>query len=184
MSNGKKRTSLFGAAGILVAVLIIAAFVVGNNIFEAQAKGTLTIQVMDEPVDLKNLYLTIDWIRIQAEDESWIDLELKPEASEFDLLALQDITETLSVTEIAPGKYSMIQIHVSAAKAMYNGDTSEPVTLTVPSDVIKVLLQPHLELEGEEQTTVLIDLEPYEVSSIAISQSLNLRPVVKAVVSS
>ena len=52
----------------------------------------------------------------------------------------------------------------------------------MPSDVIKVLLKPHLSLEGGGQVTVLIDLQPDDLNAIAISKSLNLRPVVKAVV--
>ncbi len=180
MSNGKKRTGLFGITGIIVAMLIIAVFVVGSNIFEAQGKGTLTIQIMDKPVELSNLNMTIDWIRIQAENESWINLTLKKEPFYFDLLALQNVSETLSETQIPAGNYSMIQMHVLTANATYtDGNTTD---LNVPSDVIKVLLQPHLSLKSDGQVTVLIDLQPDE-NSIAISKSLNLRPVVKAMVS-
>ncbi len=180
MSNGKRITSLFGVAGVLVAVLIIAGFVVGGNIIQAQAKGTLTIQVMDKPVALTHLNMTIDWVRIQAEDESWVDLTLKMEPFYFDLLALQDVSETLSETEIPAGNYSMIQMHVLTANATYPDEST--ADLSVPSDVIKVLLQPHLNLENGGQVTVLIDLQPDDLNSIAVSHSLNLRPVIKAVV--
>ena len=180
MSNGKRHTVLFGIAGILAATLIIAAFVVGSNIFQAQGKGVLTIQVIDKPVELKNLNMTIDWVRIQAEDENWINLTLKTQPFYFDLLALQNVSETLSETEIPSGNYSMIQMHVLTANATYpDGSVAE---LTVPSDVIKVLLKPHLNLESGGQVTVLIDLQPDDLNSIAISHSLNLRPVIKAVV--
>jgi hypothetical protein len=54
--------------------------------------------------------------------------------------------------------------------------------LRVPSDTVKVLLKPHLSLDDGGQVTVLIDLQPEDLNSIAISQSLNLRPVIKAVV--
>jgi len=50
----------------------------------------------------------------------------------------------------------------------------------VPSDVIKVILKPHLKMESGGSVTVLIDLQPDDLKSIAISHSLNLRPVVKA----
>ncbi len=180
MSNGKRHTGLFGVAGILVAALIIAGFVVGGSIFQAQGKGILTIQVMDKPVELTHLNMTIDWVRIQDENESWVDLTLKTEPFYFDLLTLQNVSETLSETEIPAGNYTMIQMHVLTANATYpDGSTAD---LRVPSDVIKVLLQPHLSLESGGQVTVLIDLQPDDVNSIAVSHSLNLRPVIKAVV--
>jgi hypothetical protein len=180
MSNGKRLTGLLGVAGILVAALIIAGFVVGGSIIQAQGKGTLTIQVMDKPVELTHLNMTIDWVRIQADNDNWVNLTLKAEQFYFDLLALQNVSETLSETEIPAGNYSMIQMHVLTANATYpDGTTAD---LRVPSDVIKVLLQPHLNLENGGQVTVLIDLQPDDVNSIAVSHSLNLRPMIKAIV--
>jgi len=179
MSNDKRRIGLFGATGVLVAALIIASFVFAGNIFQASGKGILTIQVMDKPVELKHLYVTIDWVRIQGEN-GWIDLTLKTEPFYFDLLELEDVSKTLSETEIPSGNYSMIQMHVLTANATYPDDTT--AELNVPSDVIKVLLQPHLNLESGGQVTVLIDLQPEDINAIAISHSLNLRPVIKAVI--
>ncbi len=53
MSNGIRQIGLFGVAGVLVAALIIAGFVIGGNIFQVSGKGVLTIQIMDEPVELE-----------------------------------------------------------------------------------------------------------------------------------
>ena len=180
MSNGIRQIGLFGAAGILVAALIIAGFVIGGNIFQVSGKGVLTIQVMDKPVALDHLNMTMDWVKIQDEDENWHDLTLKSEPFYFDLLSLQNVSETLSETEIPAGNYTKIWMHVLTANATYPDGTN--ATLTVPSDVIKVLLKPHLSLEDGGQITVLIDLQPEDLNSIAISQSLNLRPVIKAIV--
>jgi hypothetical protein len=181
MSNEKRRFGLFGVTGVLVAAIIIASFVFAGNIFQASGKGVLTIQIMDKPTELKNLNITIDWVRIQGE-EGWVNLTLKtdPDPFYFDLLALENVSETLSTTEIPSGNYSMIEMHVLTANATYPDDTI--ADLNVPSSIIKVLLSPHMELDPEGQVTVLIDLQPEDLNSIAISQSLNLRPVVKAVV--
>ncbi len=53
MSNGIRQIGLFGVAGVLVAALIIAGFVIGGNIFQVSGKGFLTIQIIDEPVELE-----------------------------------------------------------------------------------------------------------------------------------
>lgn len=183
MSNKIRRTSFFGATGILIAVVIIAGFVAGTYLLRP-VKGTLTIQIMDKPVELKHLNMTIDWVKIRDENENWYNLTLKnpTEAGTFyfDLLALQNVSETLSVTEIPEANYTMIRMHILTANATYpDGNTTD---LYVPSHVIKVLLKPQLRLEGGGRVTILIDLQPEDLNTIAISQSLNLRPVIKAIV--
>ena len=180
MPNGIRQTGLFGVAGVLVAALIIAGFVIGGNFFQVSGKGVMTIQIMDKPVELDHLNMTIDWVKIQDENENWLNLTLKSEPFYFDLLALQNVSETLSETEIPAANYTMIWMHVLTANATYpDGSVAD---LRVPSDTIKVLLKPHLSLDDGGQVTVIIDLQPEDLNSIAISQSLNLRPVIKAVV--
>jgi len=180
MSNGIRHIGLFGAAGILVAALIIAGFAIGGTIFQVSGKGVLTILIMDKPVELLHLNMTIDWVKIKGQDENWYNLTLKSEPFYFDLLALQNVSETLSETEIPAGNYTMIWMHVLTANATYTDGTD--ANLTVPSDVIKVLLKPPLSIESDSQVTVFIDLQPEDLNSIAISRSLNLRPVIKAIV--
>jgi hypothetical protein len=182
MTNGKSTLS-HGAVGVLIAVVIIAGFVAGNYLFQP-AKGTLTIMIMDEPVPLLNLNMTIDWVKIKDDAGNWYDLTIATPNAEgtfyFDLLKLQNVSETLSVTEIPAANYTAIWIHVLTANA--TGLEDEFYDLTVPSNVTKVLLKPYLNLEAEGQVTVLIDLQPEDMETIAISQSLNLRPVIKAIV--
>jgi hypothetical protein len=179
MSNGIKQISIYGIAGILIAVVIIAVFIFVPPV---NGRGTLTIKIMDKPVELKHLNMTIDWVKIKDEDGNWHDLTIADPNEEgtfyFDLLALQNVSETLSVTEIPEANYTAIWIHVLSANATYPDEST--ADLNVPSDVIKVLLKPHLSLEGGGQVTVLIDLQPDDLKTIAISHSLNLRPVIKA----
>jgi hypothetical protein len=181
MSNGIKRNAYFGIAGILVAVVIIAGFVAANN-FLRPVTGTLTIRIMDKPVELKHLNMTIDWVKIKDDNGNWYNLTIENPNEDgtfyFDLLALQNVSKTLSVTEIPEANYTAIWMHVLTANATYPDETT--ADLNVPSDVIKVLLKPHLSLEGGGQVTVLIDLQPDDLNAIAISHSLNLRPVIKA----
>ena len=180
MSNGIRKVGLFGVAGVLVAALIIAGFVIGDTVFQVSGKGVLTIQVMDKPVELDHLNMTIDWAKIQDTDGNWYNLTLNTEPFYFDLLALQNVSETLSQTEVPSGNYTKIWMHVLTANATYpDGSVAD---LRVPSDTIKVLLKPYLSLDDGGQVTVFIDLQPDDTNSIAVSHSLNLRPVIKAVV--
>lgn len=188
MADEIQDIGIFAATGILVAVLIIAGVVAGGLRFPSlrlpsmvSGKGTLTIKIMDKPVELKHLNITIDWVKIQDQDENWLDLEIKSGAPfYFDLLALQNVTETLSETPIPAGNYTMIKMHVLTANATYPDDSN--ATLRVPSEVIKIPLKPHIKMESEGSVTVIIDLQPEDLKTIAISKSLNLRPVIRAVV--
>jgi hypothetical protein len=183
MPSEIKRTISYGTTGVLIAAFIIAGLVVGTYLLRP-VTCTLTIQIMDKPTELKNLNMTIDWVRIKDENGNWYNLTLanpnEDETFYFDLLALQNVSETLSVTEIPKANYTAIWMHVLTANATYPDDTT--ADLKVPSDVIKILLNPGLSLEDVGQVTVLIDLQPDDLETIAISQSLNLRPVIKAIV--
>ncbi|MFQ6081236.1 MAG: DUF4382 domain-containing protein [Candidatus Bathyarchaeia archaeon] len=186
MAVNAKRMGLYGAVGFLVAALIIGGIAVAGFKIPALKlpgmvadKGTLIIKIMDKPVELKHLNITIDWVKIQDQDENWIELGIKGGAPfYFDLLALQNVTETLSETSIPAGNYTMIKMHVLTANATYLDDTT--TDLNVPSDVIKVVLKPHLKMEAGGSITVLIDLQPDDLKSIAVSRNLNLRPVIRA----
>ncbi len=188
MAEDMQHARVYGATGILVAILIIAGIVTsGFQISSLRLpsfvsdRGTLIIKVMDKPVILKHLNLTIDWVKIKDQSDQWIHLDIKGGAPfYFDLLALQNVSETLSETQIPAGNYSMIRMHISTANATYlDGETAQ---LRVPSDVIRVILKPHMRMESESSITVLLDLQPQDLEAIAISHSLNLRPVIKAVV--
>jgi len=189
MTIEKRKMGLYGASGVLVAALIIASVVISGVTIPSlklpmfmPKTGTLIIKIMDKPVDLKHLNVTIDSLSIQGQDENWTDLELIGGAPVyFDLLELENVTMTLSETEISAGNYTMIKMHIRTANATdTNGDLVE---LTVPSGYIKVLLKPHLEMKSGRSITVTIDLEP-DWSKIAISKSLKLKPVLKALVGS
>jgi len=189
MTNGAKKVAFYAGVGVLAAILIISSVGFSGLKFPSLrfpdffspplTTGTLTILITDKPVDeLEYLNITIDWAKIKDQGEDWHNLTLKSLPFHFDLLALQNVSETLSETGIPAGNYTMIWMHVLTANATYpDGNTT---TLNVPSDIIKVILNPHLRMEVGGAITVLIDLQPDDLKSIAISRSLNLRPVIKA----
>jgi len=191
MANGARNVGVFAAAGILLATLIIGSVAIAGFKFPAlrlpglaSNKGRLTIQVTDKPVELEHLNITIDELSILKDEggtEKWVDLELLGDTPiYFDLLALKDVSMTLSDTEIQAGNYTMIRMHVLTANATYpDGSTIE--LNKVPSEYIRVILHPHLHMTSDGQITITIDLEP-DTAKIAISHSLNLKPTMKAMV--
>lgn len=190
MAEDMRHAGIYGAAGILVAILIIAGIVTSSFSFPSLRlpsfitnKGTLIVEIMDQPADLKHLNLTIDNLLIQNATEGWLDLALVDDKPVyFDLLALENVTLTLSETEISPGTYTLMKMHVLTANATdIEGKTID--IEKVPSDWVKVLLRPHLEMKSGSSIRVTIDLEP-ELSKIVISHSLNLKPVLKAMIGS
>jgi len=191
MADNSRNVSTYGAVGVLVAALIIASVAIGGVYFPglrlpsiASDKGRLIIEVMDKPVDLRHLNITIDSLsikRVENDTEEWIDLELLGgEPIYFDLLALQNVTMTLSDTEIPAGNYTQIKMHVLTANAT-KPDGEHFELRKVPSGHIKVLLKPRLEMRSDDSVTVIIDLEP-DTAKIGISQSLNLKPTMKAII--
>jgi len=188
MSDSIHNAGYFAAVGILLAILIIGTFAVaGIKIPSLRLpgflanRGTLTVKVMDAPTELEHLNITIDELSIQKAndtDEAWINLELiDGEPIYFDLLALHDVSLTLSKTEIDAANYTMIKMHILTANATYtDGSTSDP--LRVPSEWIKVILKPHLNMQSGAAITITIELIP----ETNISHSLNLRPTMKAMV--
>jgi|GEM_PF-790054 len=189
MSDSLRNAGFFAGIGVILAILIISTITIAGFKIPSlklpallSNKGRLTVLVTDKPADLKHLNITIDQLLIQKSDGENITLELKggSEAVYFDLLALQDVTLTLSETEIPTGNYTMIRMHVLTANATRPDGTTFELA-KVPSEWIKVLLKPHLIMQSDGAITVTIDLEP-DTAQINISQSLNLKPTMKAMI--
>ena len=192
MAVGTREVGLYGFVGVLVAALIIAALTLSGVVipglrlpgFEPSpptpTTGTLILKLTDAPVNVTHLNMTIDSVSVQkVEDgnETWVDLDFVENVTEvyFDLLALQDVVMNLSITEILPGNYTMIRMHVKTANVTYaEGGWDD---LNVPSEHVRVIV--HFEVGAGETTTVLLDME---ADWVAISHSKNLRPVLKATV--
>jgi len=195
--NGKKM-GLYATAGVLIAFIIIASMAVSSLTMPALRfpwftppsppipnTGTLVVMLTDAPVNLTHLNVTLDSISAHRQgygNETWVNLAFVNNVTEvyFDLLALQDVAMNLSITEIPPGNYTMIKMHIKTANATYaNGNTTD---LDVPSEHIKVII--HFEIVKGGKATVLIDMQPGEKLDdwVAVSRSKKLRPVLKATV--
>jgi hypothetical protein len=140
--------------------------------------GTLIIKLTDAPASITHLNVTITSVSVQRaenDNEPWVDLPFVDGVSSvsLDLLELENITRDLSITDIPSGNYTKIRLSIGEANVTYAEGGGEPVN--VPSGKIDVIV--HFEIEGGEVRTLLIDMW---LDWIAISNSGNLRPVLKA----
>jgi hypothetical protein len=179
MAINPKKLSLYAITGILAAVIVIAAVMTaGVQLPTTKAStGTLHVYIKDAPVELQYLYVTIDSLEVQNPDGTgWTTLTLTGNHEHFDLLALQDKTMGLAVQDLAVGSYNKIRLHVKDATAVFSDDPTE-VDLKVPSEKIDILIK--FEIKAEQPTSIIIDMT---ADSVAISNSNNLKPVIKATV--
>ena len=188
MENEAKKVGIRMAAGVLVAITIIVAVLASGIALPSQVTktGRLTVLIKDAPVELDSLMITIGELeahKVGTEEDTdgeWISL-LEPGETipEFNLLAYQENSLTLTSTDIPAGFYNKIRLYVSDAYADYSEDFErEDGPINVPPEKIEVIAK--FELEEGGTRIVTIDMEP---NWAAISASNNLRPTLKAIVS-
>ncbi len=208
MAINQKKLGLYAFTGILAAAVVIAAILASGvqlpsttnptkpnlpgtsgNTQTLANTGTLQVYIKDAPVTLSKLYVTLDSVEVLGKDESgWAKLEFADgETTRFDLLAYQESTKYLSTVDLPAGDYSKIRLHVSKAAAVFS-DSSEnddpktaelenEVPLKVPSGKIDIIVKFQI-VEGET-TQVILDMT---ADTVAISNSHNLKPTIKATV--
>jgi len=186
MAATKRKIGIYTIAGIAAAIIIIGAiFASGIQIPSASNNnqgqlGTLTVSIKDAPVDLKELWITVDSLYVQsAVDEKWTEMILDAnQPVTFDLLTLKDSSLQLSQDTMSAGDYSKIRIGVTSAIATYidnKGTVHTGEELKVPPGHIDVITS--FNVGTDQVTSLLIDMQP---DAAAISQSGNFRPVIKA----
>ncbi len=191
MAITSKKLSLYLVAGVASAVIIIAALFASGVKLPSNdgsqnptALGTLEVSIKDAPVDLSRLDVKLDAIQVQGGDNGgWTKLNFIEETNEvsFNLLALQDIAKDLSIAQLPVGNYTKIRLHILEATATFKSDsptaTPTPIPLKVPSDKIDIIIK--FEIKEGATTRLLIDMT---ADWVAISNSHNLKPVLKATV--
>ena len=184
MAEDFRKVGVYGAAGVLVAVLIIAGILVGGIRLPGLASnmGTLVVKLTDAPVDLEHLNVTISSLaaqRVENDVETWEELSFIDGVSDVyvDILELQNVTKDLSIVGVPTGNYTKLRMSITKANATFIGGKTED--LIVPPGHIDIIVE--FEVEAGETTRVIVDME---ADWVAISQTLRLRPVLKATVDS
>jgi hypothetical protein len=178
--NGTGKIILYAVAGVLISLIIVAALFVSGVRFPGTSSPTVTMQagtlmvlLTDAPVNLTHLNVTIDSFSIVNDTEE-MGLPFTEGRSEvsFDLLALQNVTETVSISKVSVGNYTKMRMTVKQANATF--EDGSWMDLRVPSGKIDIIA--HFEVKSANTTVILIDMQ---ADWVAISHSGNLRPVLK-----
>ena len=129
---------------------------VANNPPAPVAQGGLTLQLGDNALDgLKAVIITISGVILIGEDGQ-TELTLEEVPTEIDLLALQNLTETLFDGDVPAGDYSKIRLEVDELRVIEADDTSVPVQL--PSGKIDLNPQGAFSVLPGEELVIEIDI--------------------------
>jgi len=173
--NGLGKILMYAVAGVLISLVIVAGLFVSGIRFPGTKieTGTLMVLLTDAPVNLTHLNVTIDSFSILGNGGE-ISLNFTEDRKEvsFDLLALQNVSEVVSISDVPVGNYTKMRMTVNQANATFQDDSW--IDLRVPSGKIDIIA--HFEVENAETTVILIDMQ---ADWVAISQSGDLRPVLK-----
>jgi hypothetical protein len=202
VENGSRKIGLRMGLGILAAITIISAvFVSGIQLAGFQAEtGRLSIYLKDAPVEVDALWINMTELEVHKADGDgeWIPIDITDtfeegeDYLEFDLLKYQNKTVLeLANASVITGAYNKIRLTVTGAEAWYWNETvtvdevtgyPDEVNMTtqplrVPPNRIDVLID--FSIDTVNAVIVTIDMQP---DWTAISNSSNLRPVMKATV--
>ena len=178
MTAEPKKVGLHVIAGVSIAALIIAAvFMSGIQFPSVTARtGTLVILLTDAPVpEIERLEVTISELSVIGEGGvTPLPFDGDTEFVIENLLALQEVPETLSTARVPVGKYTKIRMTVESAYAYYGDGDERNTDLEVPPGHIDIIAQ--FQVEDDAPTVITLDMEP---DWVAISKSNRLRPVLK-----
>jgi Domain of unknown function (DUF4382) len=140
--------------------------------------GTLRLFLTDQPVDLKQVWVTITDIEVHKTGGTWIHFAASGDS--IDLLTLEGRQTLLEAAPLEQGKYTGIRFFVSEGHIIDADD--ERCELKVPSGKIHIPVDFNIE-EGSE-TSILLDFDAEKsvhVVRTGKKEHCNLRPVIHPV---
>jgi len=157
-----RRIVASGAAGVLLAALIIAAATILPALFPAQQpeSGILLIKITDAPSDLKHLNITIDSFEVKEVGGGWVKVGIPGGRISFDLLRLSNSSIDAAFEELKPGRYQMVRMHIVGGSAYTNATLKDGrvIGVSVPSEKL-MFITPVFEVRAGKKTILLLDLQ-------------------------
>jgi hypothetical protein len=93
------------------------------------------------------------------------------------LFKLRNVTQDAAISQIPPGNYTEIRMHIVSAMAQVNGNAAFPAIF--PPDKIDIIV--HFEVKAGQTTGLILDIQ-VDTVKIAQNPQNNVAPVIKATV--
>ncbi len=173
----KKFHKLIGIALSLTMITLIS----GCSSSDTAATGTAIMNITDAPVDDKNVlgvHVAFDEVHYKPASSEWVVEELN-ETRVINLLDLQDGNSTLvSQTELPTGRINQIRFIINPAETVIELKDEGNVSLTVPSQVEKVVGGFVVPAGGDVNITADFDVRK---SLVLHNGVYSLKPTIKIV---
>ena len=159
----------------LLIVSLIFLFGCSDDSSVSSRNGMLKLFLTDQPVDLKEVWVTITSIEVHKTGEAWISFDASGDT--VDLLTLQNREQLLQSAPLEEGKYTGIRLLVSEGHIIDADD--EHCELKVPSGKIQIPL--NFDIENGNETEAVLDFDAEKsvhVVRTGNNERCNLRPVI------
>jgi hypothetical protein len=167
MAYDRNRVLMFGAIGIVIAALLILAFIptqkeIGISpmvaLQEIPGYGFQVIKMSEEQADLIHLNVTLESFEVRQADGDWAEIEISGGKVSFDINRVREISFTADVGDLEAGSYTAIRFRVARGLESTNAtlDNGDVIGVDVPSLKIEFTTSAFEVAEGTE--SLLLDL--------------------------
>jgi len=165
MAYARNRVLVFGAAGIVIAALLILAFIPAQKevglkpmvaLQEIPDYGFQIVKMSKEQADVAHLYVTLDGFEFRRADGDWAEIEIPGGSISFDLLRVREISFDALVEGLDARSYSAIRFRVVQGLEFTNATLSsgEVIGVDVPSFKVEFTTPTFEKADGMESLLV------------------------------
>ena len=167
MAYDRNRVLAFGAVGIVIAALLILAFIpaqeeIGVNpmvaLQEIPGYGFQIVKMSEEQAGVSHLNVTLDGFEVRQADGDWAEIEVSGGSVSFDLLRARETSFNVQVEGLDAGSYSAIRFRVIRGLGFTNATLSSGDVIGVDVPSLKVEFTTQAFEIGEGTEGLLIDL--------------------------
>ncbi len=167
MAYNRNRVLTFGATGIVIAALLILAFIpakkeTGINpivaLQEIPGYGFQIVKMSEEQADVTHLNVTLDGFEVKQADGNWAEIEVSGGRVSFDLQRAREASFTAGAGGLDTGSYTAIRFRVVGGVEFTNATLSDGVVVGVDVPSFKVEFSTSTFEVGEGTGSLLIDL--------------------------
>jgi hypothetical protein len=167
MAYDRNRVLMFGAAGIVIAALLILAFIpaqkeIGINpmvaLQEIPGYGFQIVKMSEEQADVAHLNVTLDDFEVRQADGDWAEIEISGGRVSFDINRVREVSFAADAGDLEAGSYNAIRFRVARGLESTNATLSSGDVIGVDVPSLKVEFTTLTFEIGEGTENLFIDL--------------------------